>query len=104
MEDTINPMEAKRLREAFKQVKESEEEDCLVRGDHVEVRSFPGGKHERLLVIFKDGKAIASVPIINSTFKRLKREWIYWNDIQSGMLSSHRGLHGLKGKAARGWN
>lgn len=96
MEDTINPIAAKKMREAMKRVNDTDADGVdMIRGDHVEVRSYPGGKHERLLVIFKDGEPVASTPIVNSTFKRLKREWIWWNDLQSGMMTAYR-QHGSK--------
>lgn len=104
MEAEINPIEAKRLREAFKKTEQQAEvnTDVVPRGDLVEIRSskYSIGK-SRDLVIFRDGEAIATIEITNSILKRLKREWIYWNDIQSGLISTHRAKHGSRG---RGWN
>lgn len=90
METEINPLEAKRLREAFKKTNDSDETKAPPLGDHMEVRSIAGAKHARYLVIFKDGEPIAQAEIVNSTFKRLKREWLAWNDMQSGLLTGYR--------------
>lgn len=98
----INPLEAKALREAYRNTKpEDELPEDMIRGDYVEIRArHCVGKHGRGLVIIKDGKVVASVEITNAILKRLKREWAYWNDIHGGSLSDHRAKHGGLG---RGW-
>lgn len=96
MSEEINPLEAKRLREAFKNTKDAAVIVEWPVGDYVEIRSYHDGKHARKLVISRDGSPIAEVPIINSTLKRLKREWVMWNDVQSGLMTAYR-QHGIAG-------
>ena len=102
MTDEINPLDAKRLREAFKNTDDDEEWDGKVfTGDYVQIMSWSGaGKRGRALTIFKGGKKLAEIEVTNSTLKRLKREWLYWNDIQAGTTSDYRISHGKLGK---GW-
>lgn len=93
MSEIINPLEAKRLREAFKNTKEDDSGKCTPApvGDLVEIRAgHNGAKSDRFLYIFKDGEPIASVPIDNPALKRLKKQWLYWNDLSSGHISAFR--------------
>lgn len=89
MEETISPLGAKRLREAFKNTTEvGEKAPKIPIGDHMKIICYAGNR-DRFIAIYKDGELVAQAPISNPIFKRLKREWIMWNDLKSGAIREH---------------
>lgn len=84
----IRSLEAKKLREAFKNIPDEQGGESIL-GDYVEVkgRLSGGPKDPCWIVIQKDGRDIASIPVTNGTFKRLKSEFGWWKAIHARSLS-----------------
>lgn len=93
---TINPHEAKQLREAFREVGDKVEKGFRPskeqKGDYVEIVSpLTGGpKDPVLLVIKQNDKVLASIPITNGTLRRLKGEMVFFRKIKSGSAKAFR--------------
>lgn len=80
-----NPMEAKRLREAFKNTAERDIDPDAIKCTHVWVFGQAiGSNRSQWLSLEKDGVAVACIEINNATLKRLKREYENWRQIGSG--------------------
>ncbi len=83
----INPLEARRLREAFKNTQEAEISDGSIECDKVWIFGDGRGHNkEQTLSLEKDGVAIAHIKITNGTLKRLKGEFLHWKQIGSGTV------------------
>lgn len=82
MAEEINTLNARQLREAFKNTEERELNEKAVRCDMVWVfGAAVGNNKEQMLSLEKDGKQVASIMITNATLKRLKREYEQWRRI-----------------------
>ena len=98
--ETTHRQASRKLRHALKQVgdKEAAEDDVpeVYVGDYCEIRSGldMGPSQPRWLYIFKGGEPVAKVAITKKIMKRFRTEMNLWNDLQSGMMSAHRHLHG----------
>ena len=91
------PMEAKRLRESFKNLgnREDAAPETAVNGDHVEIiaRLTQSPKDPVTLAIFKDGVIVATVDVTNGTFRRLKSEIGWFRNVHAGSLNGSRFPH-----------
>lgn len=83
----IDPVEAKVLREAFKQTVGREiDPDKSVKGDEVCICSTLSGgpKDPVMLTIRRGGVDVAHIPITPGVMKRLKGEMRWWKSAKSG--------------------
>lgn len=93
MTDEINPLEAKRLRAAFKATADKVVEDVpdVLEGDNMGIIAWGAtGAKKRWLEISKGGNRVCIVPITKRDLKRLKIELLAWDDLNSGHIPAWR--------------
>lgn len=96
MTDKINPVEARALREAFREVGDKVEKGVKITRksatNSVEIIApMTGGPKDRLTLVIKDGDTVlAMAPIDNGVLRRLKREMGFWRSVHSGSAKAFR--------------
>lgn len=90
MSEVITPLEAKRLREAFKNTKDGPDTlEAATRCDYVWIFGQGIGRNNtQTLSLEKDGVPIAWIPITNGMLKKLRGEFAHWRQIGSGSCRS----------------
>lgn len=100
MTELVNPLEAKLLREAFKQTEGLDTEPTapdVVRCDYADIRQ--GFDRQQWLYLYAGGDPVATLPISNTVFKKLKRQMLMLGDLHSGHLRPYSGHQKIPGKA-----